>query len=209
MGHGNLLLNMEVYNMATAEMIASMITLAADNYNKILTEAETELRAGLWLQTFSKVPNDKFETAIRLALLNHKYFPNVSEINAAIKELNEEERTSQSCLQQLPRPRASYEMVKSIVEMSKQDLNATVLNFDVSGLMGTAKQYFAEITEETVQRNLSEFITLAQQINACCHCRMTDYCPMGGYRQKPRMHPSGYVILDVVKCEKKNVKVAI
>ena len=162
----------------------------------------------MWYQTFLQVPDDKFETAIRLTLLNCKYFPNVREINAAVLELNEVARTSQQHYPALPIARASQAMVKKIVEMSKKDLRATVSNFDVSGLMETARYYFKDITKETVQRNLSEFITMMQQTDACWNCKMTNYCPMGSYRHVPKMHASGYIILEVVKCEKRHVKTA-
>ena len=193
----------------TPQMALQCVLMAvADKTVKISSE-ETEMKAELWYKTFNNIPDDKFYTAVLSAMLGSKFVPSIMEIQAAIRELNEEERVNRPTYKELPRAKADSKAVEYIMQqMGSGNIKALMNSMDVEPVLKVARGYFPDISEQMVRDNYNQFAILYDQDRACWACRTTNYCPMNQYRYSPSIE-NGTVYMPMVKCNKSHVKVAM
>jgi hypothetical protein len=186
----------------SAVMVDQCLDLCVANFPRDRNLEVTET-TGLWLKMFGKIQDDLFYTAITLCLSNSKTFPTVADIKQAIRELQWEETTKPKQLEhrsnwQEPLAAKAFKMVAD--GQAKKFLQEV----DIGDLVEYARQYFPDISEDSVRKNLPELYQGQESQDCCFSCRISSIndCITKGFVVKHWMEKDGRITNQMLKCQK-------
>lgn len=182
-------------------MSVKLVKMCATNYDSY--GKDLKLIGIQWMEKFQKESDDLMYTAILSCIDYCKKFPTIADINEAIRDLQYEEQVKPKQLEhktnwnELLADKA-FSMVRS--GQAKKFLQEV----DIGDLVEYARQYFPEISEETVRKNLPELYQGQGSQHSCFVCRLPNVteCVNHGFVVKHWMEKNGRITNQMLACQK-------
>lgn len=129
------------------------------------------------------------------------FFPAPADIVDALKIVTYDEQTKPKQIEY--RPHVSAPVIKAAGLLDTKKVKDFIKDIDISDVMNFARFAFKNISEETVKNNYQEILAAKKSYEMCKVCTWTPIdCVLGGYKASMRMGSNGYIVNEMVRCEK-------